>query len=108
MRKVLALVLLAASTGAAAQTTTSPVPIKQLVAGWGYDSFSISIGTALPNPAGCPSNDMAVVSLDSPGYKTYYAAALTAFNSDSPVSLVLSNTACEGPRPRIIGIQLGH
>jgi len=109
MKTILVAAMLAVvSTGAAAQQTTAPAHIAQIVTGWGYDSFSVNLGTAISNPAGCPASDMAVVSTDSPGYKTYYAAALTAFANDLPVSLVISTTACEGTRPRIIGIQMTH
>nr|WP_063573922.1 hypothetical protein [Luteibacter rhizovicinus] len=109
MKKILFAAMLAlVSTAAAAQQSTATAHITQIVTGWGYDSFSVNLGSAINNPAGCAATDMAAVSTDSPGYKTYYAAALTAFSSDLPVTLVISTTACEGVRPRIIGIQLNH
>jgi hypothetical protein len=109
MKKLIASALFAAfSTCAAAQSTTVPAHITQVSTGWGYDSFSVFLSVPLPNPAGCPLTDSASVSSDSSGYKTYYAAALTAFTNDFPVTLVISNTACEGSRPRIVGVALTH
>jgi len=109
MKKIFAAIAISTlSASAIGQTTTATAHISQLVTGWGYDSFTVNLGTPIVNPANCPTNDAAVVSYDSQGYKTYYAAALTAFTTDSPVQLVISNTTCEGPRPRIIGIQMTH
>lgn len=109
MKKILSAVLLSAiSTCAAAQTTTAPAHITQIVTGWNSEVFSVNIGTPLPNPAGCPATDIAASAEANPGYKTFYAAALTAFSNDTPVVLVVSNTTCEGARPRLIGITLGR
>ena len=109
MKKLIAIALLAAfSTTAAAQSTTSQAHITQISTGWGYDSFSLFASVPLPNPAGCPLTDSATVSADSSGYKTYYATALTAFTNDFPVTIVVSNTACDGSRPKIIGVAMTH
>ena len=109
MKKTLAFAFLCTvSFAAAAQTTTAPARITQIVTGWGGDSFSVNIGTPLPNPAGCQATDIAASSAPNAGYKTYYAAALTAFANDTPVVLVLSNTECQGARPQLIGVMLSH
>lgn len=109
MKKLIAIAIIATTSAtAAAQTTTSPAHITQVSTGWGYDSFSLFVSTPLPNPAGCALTDSATVSADSSGYKTYYAAALTAFTNDFPVTLVISNSACEGSRPRIVGVGMTH
>lgn len=109
MKRIIAIVAASAlSAAAGAQTVTSQAHVTRVSTGWGYDSFSLFLSTPLPNPAACPLTDSATVSSDSPGYKTYYAAALTAFTNDFPVTVVISNTSCEGQRPKIIGVSLTH
>lgn len=92
----------------AAQTTVGPLNIQSIVAGWGSDSFSLNIGGAIPNPAGCPSPDIVGISDTDGGYKTLYAAALTAWSNNTPVVVVISNTTCSGARPKLIGLNLQH
>jgi hypothetical protein len=104
----IATILALASAASIAQTASSEAHITQISTGWGYDSFSVFLSAPLPNPAACPLSDSATVSADSPGYKAHYAAALTAFNGDFPVTLVISNTACDGSRPKIVGVAIKH
>ncbi len=101
-------VLALVSTASFAQSTVGPVHLTQVVTGWNSEAFSVNIGTAVPNPAGCGATDLAGTSVANPGYKTFYAAALTAMANDTPVMLIVSNTACEGARPRLIGITLNR
>lgn len=100
--------LVLATSASFAQTTVGPVHLQQVVTGWNSEAFSVNAGTAMPNPAGCGATDLAGTSINNPGYKTFYAAALTAMANDTPVLIVVSNSACEGARPRLIGITLNR
>jgi hypothetical protein len=107
---VLAIVttLAALSSGQSfAQTQVGPISIKSIATGWNSDTFGISTGTTAINPANCASTDVyASTSADS-GYKTYYAAALTAVSTGINVSIVVDNGACaSNGRPRIMGLTL--
>ncbi|HVO01053.1 MAG TPA: hypothetical protein VMT54_02575 [Candidatus Cybelea sp.] len=82
--------------------------IKVLRTGWNADSFGIELNAPQQNPAGCP-NALGYVSDSSlPGYKTYYAAALAAYQTGKMISVVIdSNTGvCVMGYPKIIGINL--
>lgn len=89
-----------------AQTVVSHTIINTVTTGWGYDAFGLMIAAPVPNPAGCTLSDFPLSNGTDPGFKTYYAAALTAWSTNSPVSIVISNTQCSNNRPRIIGIHL--
>ncbi len=77
--------------------------------GWGIDAFGITpVGqAAIVNPASCSLTDQYMADLSlSVGYKTYYAAALTAFSLQKKIYVIVSNTQCSQSRPMIIGIDL--
>lgn len=59
------------------------------------------------NPANCPLKDQYAAISSTPGFKTYYAAALTALAAGKSIKLVISDTECvPGGRPSIIGIEV--
>lgn len=105
---VLGIALALASSAACAQTATGAVHITQIVTGWGTDHFSVDIDGTIPNPAGCGASDLTGTGVEDPGYKTFYAAALTAMSTDKPVMIVVSNTQCSGVRPKLIGISINR
>lgn len=81
--------------------------ITSLRTGWNSDSFGIVISAGQINPAGCPEGNLGYIStIDNPGYHTYYAAALTAYVARKQVSVVVHNSECIGPFPKIIGINM--
>lgn len=103
------LLLLTSSAGALAQSQTGSVQITSIITGWRVDEISLTTSaTSYINPAGCAaSNGPYAVDGSDPGFKVYYAAALTAIQNKQPVSIVVDNAVC-GPqgRPKIIGITL--
>lgn len=106
MRRALALlssVLLAAP--ALAQTHVNG-SISLLRTGWNTDSFAVVLNVPNQDPAFCGTNDGYITHSSLPGYKTYYAAALTAFSMKQPVTVVVHNTECFGGRPKLIGINM--
>jgi hypothetical protein len=82
--------------------------IKVLRTGWNADAFGLEINAPQQNPAGCPNNVGYISDSNQPGYKTFYAAAIAAYQTGKPISVVIdSNTgACIGGWPKIIGINL--
>jgi hypothetical protein len=74
--------------------------------GWQSDAFGVVINEPMVNPAGCPTPDGYVSEGSQPGYRTFYAAALAAYATKQKVMVVVHNTECTGPRPKIIGINL--
>ncbi|KAF1006882.1 MAG: hypothetical protein GAK28_02201 [Luteibacter sp.] len=101
-------VLALVSTASFAQYQTPPARITQIVTGWASDSFSLNMGAPAYNPAGCQATDIYASDISNPGYKTFYAAALTAFATDTPVVLVVSTTECQGARPKLMSVTLTH
>jgi hypothetical protein len=97
-----------ASWSVNAQTIIPHTTITSVGTGWGADSFALWITSPIPNPANCPSVDLVSSISTDPGYKTYYAAALTAWATNSPVTIIVSNTQCTENRPRIIAVNLEH
>jgi hypothetical protein len=83
-------------------------PIKVLRTGWNADAFGIEVDAPQQNPAGCPNNIGYISDSSQPGYKTFYAAAIAAYQTGKAISVVVdSNTgACIGGWPKIIGINL--
>ncbi|MDE0838355.1 MAG: hypothetical protein OSB41_04805 [Kiritimatiellae bacterium] len=101
---VLLVTMLGIST-ATAQTVSNAHLITGMPTGWGYDAFGIqTAGQPLVNPANCPDTDQYIVDSSSPGYKTYYAAALMALAAGKAVSVVVNNTQCSANRPMIMGV----
>lgn len=107
MRNALLLLTLLVSPVCLAQEHYT-VSIKMVRTGWNSDAFAIVPVEAVQNPAGCPSADGYLSEKSSPGYSTYYAAALTAYTNNRPVMVVVDNRSgeCSGGRPRIIGVNL--
>jgi hypothetical protein len=83
-------------------------PIKVLRTGWNGDAFGIEIDAPQQNPAGCPNNVGYISDSNQPGYKTYYLAAIAAYQTGKPISVVVDSNsgACIGGWPKIIGINL--
>lgn len=105
-RSALALFILLFSGTGFAQTAINHVSIKSIVTGWAADGFGLILNATVSNPAGCPQADMVSIVSTDPGYKTFYAAALTAWSTNSPVTLIVYNDQCSWVRPKILGITL--
>jgi hypothetical protein len=63
--------------------------------GWNADSFAIVTNEAIKNPAICPPPDGYITDSAQPGYKTYYAAALLAFEGRIPIPLLAPTYGCK-------------
>jgi len=99
-------VIVPTTTVLAAQQA-GPLPITRIRTGWNADSFAIETNQAVAtNPANCPSSDAYLSDSSQPGYKTYYAATLTAFSLGKPIVVIVSDTECVAGRPEILGIYL--
>ena len=95
------------SGSAVAQSSAGRMTIAGLSTGWNSDTFGISTAGITPiNPAGCPLTDLYEVESGDPGYKTFYAAALTAYTNGTPAEVIVSNSECRQSRPKIMGINL--
>ena len=121
-----ALILVGFALPGVSQTTTAPSLITMVRTGWNAESFAIVTQGPVLNPLHCPIADGYVTDSSQLGYNTYYAAALAAYVSNSPVLVVVfdppisPNPAngtgtnalpCDQGRPRLIGIDLtrsGH
>lgn len=106
MRLASVMTLWCASNCVLAQTAAGPLNIVSIRTGWAEDSFAILSAAAPVNPANCATPDGYTSSVAHPGYKTHYAAALTAFAMSKQVYIVVSNTTCYLGRPVIWSIQL--
>jgi hypothetical protein len=84
-----ALILVGFASPAVSQTTTGPSLITMIRTGWDVDSFAVVTQGPILNPHDCPIADGYVTDSSLPGYNTYYAAALAAYSSNSPVLLVV-------------------
>lgn len=91
------------SSSAAAETYAGGV-LKLLRTGWNADSFAIVLDTPVLNPAHCPIADGYLSESDQPGYDTFLDAALAAYRTGNPISIVVDAGACLAGRPRIVGI----
>jgi hypothetical protein len=74
--------------------------------GWNSDSFAVMTREPIANPAHCHSPDGYIAQIADPGYRTYYAAALTAYVTKNAVTVTIDPTACLSDRPKLIGIDL--
>lgn len=74
--------------------------------GWNADSFAVVLNVPMLNPARCATPDGYITQASLPGYRTYLAAALTAYANKSPVQVVVHDSECFGNRPKLIGINL--
>ncbi|WP_157511138.1 hypothetical protein [Frateuria sp. Soil773] len=109
MRKAISFALISAmtfSTAAFAQTNTGPVSIQTISTGWLNDSFGVVPTTTTVNPAGCANPGIYNTKSSLPGYTTVYAAVLTAYNTDSKITLIISNTECANGYPEIMGVDI--
>jgi hypothetical protein len=111
-RTLLALALILCSAPAFCQTAEHG-QITMIRTGWNGDFFAvvttedIEDPSRFMNPANCPVKDGYVSTSTSPGYSTYYAAALTAYSLAQSVDIVVDNTSCALGRPLLIGIDIG-
>ena len=82
--------------------------IKVLRTGWNSDAFGIEIDAPQQNPAGCQNNVGYVSEASQPGFKTFYMAAIAAYQTGKVISVVVDSNsgACVGGWPKIIGINL--
>ena len=80
--------------------------ISLIRTGWAADSFAVVLNVPQLNPASCGTADGYISDSSLPGYKTYYAAALTAFTMNQTVQVVIHNSECFNGRPKLIGINL--
>jgi len=102
---VLALAVLTVAGSASAQTMTDS-SITMIRTGWNADSFAVVTAEPMVNPAGCASPDGYISDSAFPGYETYYAAALTAYLGNRPITITVHQTECYAGRPKLIGINL--
>jgi ABC-type proline/glycine betaine transport system substrate-binding protein len=107
-RLMLAALALSAACGASAQSMTGPVDITLVRTGWNSDAMAIVTAQPILNPAGCPTADGYVSTSSRPGYQTYLSATLTAFALSTPVVVTVLDSACDGGRPVLIGVNLSH
>jgi hypothetical protein len=131
---LVAAVLAGFALPAISQTATPPSLITMIRTGWDAESFAVVTQGPILNPQHCPIADGYVTDSSAPGYNTYYAAALAAYVSNTPVSVVVFDRAiispagtrtttartragtnvaspCDQGRPKLIGINLtrsGH
>ncbi|MCC6983592.1 MAG: hypothetical protein IT535_10010 [Bauldia sp.] len=91
---------------AAAQTTTVGT-VTMIRTGWNDDLIGVMLAEPLPNPAGCSNGAVGYIThVSLPGYRTYYAALLTAYVARKRVMLVAHDSECYGPWPKLIGVNL--
>jgi hypothetical protein len=113
-RTLLAIVLTLCSAPAFCQTTGHR-QITMIRTGWNGDYFAVVTAEdsehpdQLMNPANCPVKDGYVSTSTSPGYSTYYAAALTAYSLGQSADITVADTlgSCALGRPMLIGINIG-
>lgn len=89
-----------------AEQTIGPVAITRIRTGWNSDTFVIETNQPIANPANCEFPDGYASTLSDSGFKTHYAATLTAFALGKPVDIVVSSTECTEQRPKIWGVYL--
>ena len=84
------LILVGSALPAVSQTATTPASLITMIR-TGEDSESFAIVTQHPilNPERCPTPDGYVSDSSQPGYNTYYAAALAAYVSNTPVKVTI-------------------
>lgn len=103
---LIALALLGLSSPAFSQQTSTGGTVTVVRTGWNVDSFAIITAEPIVNPAHCATPDGYISQISFPGYRTYYAAALTAFVAKVPIVITVSNSECFAGRPKLIGINL--
>lgn len=107
MRLILSLIiaLSALPVSAHAEDSVNSV-ISGIRTGWNGDYFAIVTRDPIKNPANCITPDGYLADSADPGYKTYYAAALTAYSIDSKMTVIIDSTSCSLNRPKLIGINI--
>lgn len=106
MRRTLPLIAaLMLAAPAMAQTHVNG-SISLIRTGWNADSFAVQLNVPTQDPAFCGTADGYITHVSLPGYRTYYAAALTAYSMKQPVTVVVHNSECYGGRPKLIGINM--
>jgi hypothetical protein len=104
---VLAGVSLAVSSlTVSAATITGVVKISGLRTGWNADQVAVTISGAVPNPGGCSQPDGFILTPSTPGFKTHYAAILTAFAMNKDVQIIVADSGCTTNRPVFWGINI--
>lgn len=94
------------ASDAAAQSATD-ADIRLIRTGWNDDAFAIETQQPILNPANCPTPNGYISFMSLPGYRTFYAAALTAYVAKRPVTIVVHDSECvSGTWPKLIGINL--
>jgi hypothetical protein len=107
MRTLIVAIILAGIASPCLGQTMTGSTINGVRTGWNADSFAVTTVEPIVNPANCPTPDGYISDKSLPGYTTYYAAALTALMTASPLVVVtVHNTECFGGRPKLIGINL--
>ena len=106
MRLALLLTSCLAFTAPLQAQTTVFGSITLVRTGWNAESFAVILSGPVANPANCATPDGYITEGSQPGYKTYYAAVLTAYATQRPVMAVVHNTECWGGRPKLIGVNL--
>lgn len=105
-RSPMLLLLPLALAGPALAQTHLTGAISLVRTGWGADQFAVALNVPAVDPAGCGTPDGYITHAAFPGYRTYYAAALTAYASKRPVTVVVHDAECFLGRPKLIGINL--
>lgn len=106
MMFILIFVAANASQGLAQQPTSVGTVVTFVRTGWNSDSFAIGTREPIANPAHCGTADGYISEIADPGYRTFYAAALTAYVTKNNVVVVVDPTKCISGRPRLVGIDL--
>jgi hypothetical protein len=89
---------------AQAQTEVGPVQIKMIRTGWNGDAVAVVTDLPVVNPAKCSTPDGYMTEIAAAGYKTHYAAILTAFAMGKKIRIVVAPNECVATRPKIWGV----
>ncbi len=107
MRSFLVVLMLLGFSAPAFSQTMMDGTVDMIRTGVDSESFGIVMKEQMKNPGGCPNTrDGYVTNSTLPGYNTYYAAALTAFQQNVHIVVVIANRGCVDGRPKLIGVNL--
>jgi hypothetical protein len=108
MKKIFPLILASAffASQVQAQSSTGRVKISGIRTGWNADQVAITFSGSVPNPAGCSTPDGIILNTSTPGFKTHYAAILTALATEKDVEIIIAPDGCNVNRPLFWGIYL--
>jgi hypothetical protein len=106
MKKIILLIIAFAffASQVQAQSSTGRVKISGIRTGWNADQVGITFTGTVPNPAGCSTPDGIILNTTTPGFKTHYAAILTALATEKEVEIIIAPTGCNVNRPVFWGI----